>query len=190
MEPQHLDTFAASCALAAVLKDAGNIEAHMEGFGDLRVFWSFRSDFGVSWQYQDPYSCKMAWNLCTRMMIPMLWQALSVIRCGIAVLSCPVSLCSMHFNSYSWAGSRRALQECADRWGWQSLMCRSSARSILTTSNSHGSAAGYEKLDPYHAETLTTATALALLRQGNGKPHKAEESLIVSCWLWLRRNMD
>lgn len=44
MEPQHLDTFAASCALAAVLKDAGNIEAHMEGFGDLRVSCSFRSD--------------------------------------------------------------------------------------------------------------------------------------------------
>jgi len=44
MEPQHLDTFAASCALAAVLKDAGNIEADMEGFGDLRVFCSFRSD--------------------------------------------------------------------------------------------------------------------------------------------------
>ena len=36
---------------------------------------------------------------------------------------------------------------------------------------------GYEKLDPYHAETLTTATALALLRQEIGKPHKAEDVL-------------
>ena len=48
MEPQHLDTFAASCALAAVLKDAGNIEAPGRTWsGDLEiweVFCSFRSD--------------------------------------------------------------------------------------------------------------------------------------------------
>ena len=33
LQPQHLETFAAGCALAAVLKDAGNIEEPAEGKG-------------------------------------------------------------------------------------------------------------------------------------------------------------
>lgn len=65
MEPQHLDTFAASCALAAVLKDAGNIEAHMEGFGDLRVFWSFRSD--------------LVYHDTTKIRTPAKWHEISVL---------------------------------------------------------------------------------------------------------------
>lgn len=37
--------------------------------------------------------------------------------------------------------------------------------------------AGYEELDPFHASTLSTAQALANLRQGQGKLRKAEDGL-------------
>lgn len=44
LQPQHLETFAAGCALAAVLKDAGNIEEPVEGKGD--IAWENMGNYG------------------------------------------------------------------------------------------------------------------------------------------------